>query len=168
MTLAAEIARALGFIPITIRDDVENPRVRVEGIVTGAAYAALETFGQPFEIPGVTTTPGGSFGIATAVFYDYDDEGLGKVLHLFRTRPVVAADNATWTLADSETAKWIGKITFTVFDDHTSGQVSMAQPALKLRCGPGRTSIWGCFQTQGTDNIAAGAIPEVELTLMRD
>ena len=156
--------------PVTTRIDLVERRVLVPGIVTGAAYAASDTFGQLFEIPDVARVPGGTFVITTAMFYDYDNEGIAKTLHLFRQPVTVAADNAAWAISDAHAAYLMpgGPIKFTSFDTHSNNQTSPAAPALYGVCHPGTASIWGCFQTTGADNIAAGSLPVVSLLVARD
>ena len=151
----------------TRTDEVERV-LRVTGIGYAAAYAANDTFGSLFEIPGVARLAGSTFVILKSVFYDYDNEGINKTLHLFSRPVTLAADNAAWALADTDTRFWIGKISFSSWDSHTNGQTSLASPALYLKCGAGTTSIWGAFQTSGADNIATTANPEVCLLVARD
>lgn len=169
MSLADDIAQALKSVLLTTRIDIEEPRIVVPGIVTGAAYAANDVFGAVFEIPNVARTPGGSFVMTTAMFYDLDDEGIAKTLHLFRAIPaIVPADNAAMALNDVDVRLIIpgSPVLFTTFTDYANNQTSTVSPTLYGRCNPNTTSIWGLLETEGADNISA--IPEIAFVVARD
>ena len=164
MNLAAAIAQALARVFLTTRVDLyETDRVEVPGIVTGAAYAAGDQMGSLIRFDGLGRAPGGSGYIVKALYYDPDDEGKPKVLHLFTGPVTLAADNSAYALNDAGLLRHIGDIEFAVYSDAVKGQTSMELPALPYKCAPGETALYGAVETDGVDDIAAGAIPSIRL-----
>lgn len=156
--------------PVTQRVDLLRIRLQIPGIALGDAFDALDTFGQLIEFKNVARFAGGSGVIAAARFWDYDDEAKNKTLFLFTSPPVIPASDAAWSLADAELAKAFDYILFDTWTtgDAINGIISVVKPALYYVCDAETTSLWGAFQTAGADNIAASAVPEIELLVARD
>ena len=157
---------------VTSRTDVyETEVITVPGITAADALDAGDTFGSLFEIRNVAREPGGSALLLTATFYDKDDEGIAKTLHLFRQKDVtLAASDAAWALAKLDAQKILNgsPLIFSSFTDHVNCQHCTISPTLYVKCNPGTTSLWGAFQTSGADNIAADAMPAVRFVFARD
>jgi hypothetical protein len=162
--------RALDEQPfVTSRADVVTKRITVPGLTAAAAFAANDQFGGLFPIPDMARVRGGTFAITKVTFFDLDDEGLPKVLHLFsRQDMTLAGDNNAWALTDAGVVAYLGAVALNVFQDHGNNQTCTVNPALYCKCDDAATGIWGVFQTLGIDNIAAGSMPIVEIMALRD
>lgn len=162
MSLAALIAEALARAFLTTRVDIfETARVEVPGIGTGAAYAAGDQMGTLIRFDGLGRVPGGSGYIVKAIFYDPDDEGLPKTLHLFTGPVTLAGDNNAYSLDDAGLLRHIGDVEFSVYSDHVNGQTAVELPALEYTCAPNETALYGAVETDGADNLAL--IPSIRL-----
>ena len=156
---------------VTTRGDFfDTGLIRVPGVGAGVAYAASDTFGTYFEIQNLGRVPGGSFVITTVMFYDLDDKGIGKTLHLFDTAPTLAADNAAWALADVDTLRIMPCSPLSVIlpTDHVNGQTFKADVTAYGKCLPNSTSIFGALQTSGVETITAGVEPYIRFIGFRD
>ena len=131
----------------------------VPGIGTGAAYASGDAFGTKFLL---TVPVEGT--IATAVFLDYDDEGLTKELVLFNEDFTVTADNSAFAVSDADLRNCVGVISIGTFYNFSANQLGIASPALYYHAPRG--FLWGQVVTRGADNIAAGSIPDFFLEIV--
>ena len=147
---------------------MERIYVEIPGITVADAFDANDTFGQLITFTGVARVNGGSGVITKAIFHDYDGEGINKTLYLFSRQVVIPVSDAAWTLADSEMRYYIGKVSFTSWDDFGNNQASVVAPALYYKCEPGSQNIYGAVQTAGVDNIATGSVPAIGLLVARD
>ena len=136
----------------------ESQQVEIPGIVTGAAYADLDTFGTLLPVPCPR------FWMLTEVrFYDLDDEGIAKRLILAQDRiAVTSADNAALVVTDTSLPFIFGgPVDISIFSDLNSGQVGGADNLNRLMRTP--SGLFYCqVQTRGADNIAAGSIPRLQ------
>ena len=139
---------------VKVTSELGSPKIRVPGIGTGAAYTIGDAFGTEFFIPTPLNCT-----INNVIFIDYDDEGLRKDLWLFTTRPTPTADNAAFAPSDPDLGSCIGVVSVDLFYNAANTQLGIATPALSFKAPNG--GIWCQIQTQGADNIAAGATPEV-------
>lgn len=135
----------------------KSPLITIPGIGTGAAYAAADAFGTKFSITGIPVE-----GTITNIFFiDKDDEGITKDLVLFDADFTGTADTAEFTVSDDDFAKLVGVIHIATFRNFKLNQIGQATPALFYKTNdktPGR--LWAQWVTRGTDNIAAGALPQ--------
>lgn len=134
----------------------------VPGVVTGAAYQALDALGTAFafDVPE-------SGVIQSAVYYDADDEGLQVDLLFFRASPTQQVDNSAVSLPDTELYKALGRVQFTTFADATNGQFSNVNNIGLAYTAPGG-KLWAIAQAQGALNIAAGNLPAFRLAVLPD
>lgn len=126
-----------------------------------AAYAALDTFGNPFSF---AVPPYGA--IVGAQFYDLAYQNLGKELWL-SDRPIVTftADNAQFTLADADSISFQGVITFAVFKDAVNNSQGISADLPLWYFAPAGV-LYGIFKTLGADTIATASVnPLVGFTI---
>ena len=133
---------------------------RIPGIGTGAVYASGEAFGTSFVISGLPV----SGTISNVLFMDLDDEGKAKELVLFRNPFTATADNNAFNVSDGDLKNLVGVVNITTFFNFNSNQAGIATPALSYFSADGR--LYAQLVTRGTDNIAAGSIPEVTITVV--
>ena len=136
-----------------------TPYLRVPGLSFASAYTAADAFGTTmvFDVPTEGT-------IATAVFLDHDDEGIVKELVLFDREFTETADNAAFTVSDTDMRFCVGVVSFDVFYNFAVNQVGQGTPALAYVAPRGK--LWGQLVTRGADNIAAAAEPEIRLVIV--
>lgn len=133
-------------------------RTPIPGIGTGSAYTSGDAFGTKFTlaVPNEGT-------IASVIFRDYDDEGLGKEIVLFSENFTQTTDNDAFAPTDIDLVSCIGVISIVSFYNFSANQVGMATPALYYVAPKGL--LYGQVVTRGADNIAAGAIPDFTLVI---
>lgn len=135
-----------------------SPSTRVGGVIpgigTGAAYAINDAFGTigELKVPEKGT-------IATVIFIDLDDEGLRKDVFLSVAPFTATADNSAIALTDAALRNTAGVVSIDSFYDLLDNQVGIATPALWYHA-PKRILYYQVV-TRGTDNIAAGSLPEL-------
>ena len=126
----------------------------IPGIGTGAPYAIGDAFGTMFAIK----VP--KHGTITRVsFLDLDDEGLRKDIVLFRAEFTETADNSPFAISDADARKCIGVISVDTFYNFGNNQFGQNFPAFDFEAPNG--VLFAQIETQGADNIAAGALPEL-------
>lgn len=173
-----EIRDLLDIPPAAIYDE-DNPLITkpLEGLVTvkdpittvgplpipvtvfASAYTAGDAFGNKFqiEVPLEGT-------ISNVVFYDKDDEGLEKELWLFRADFTATADDAEFAISDADLISLVGVISIASFKNAANNQLGQATPALSYKLTAGR--FYCQMVTRGADNIAAGQVPSIALTII--
>lgn len=131
----------------------------VPGIGAAVAYTAGDAFGTKFffTVPIEGT-------ISNVTFRDFDDEGLRKDLVLFTEDFTATADNAAFAVSDDDLKVCIGVISIDTFYNFGNNQIGVATPAFGYNAPDGR--LWCQIVTQGADNIAVGAIPELFMVLV--
>jgi len=130
----------------------------IEGIGVAAAYATADAFGGRLVIPVPVEGT-----ICTVVFHDYDDEGITKELVLFNDEFTATADNSAFAVSDADMRNCVGVISIVTYFNFGSNQIGQATPALFYIAPKGL--LYGQFVTRGTDNIAAGAIPDFTMVV---
>jgi hypothetical protein len=141
---------------------ITTPVTLVPGIVTGAAYTALDAMGTvfSFDVPA-------SGVIQSANYFDLDDEGLQVDLWLLSARPTLQTDNGALTFSDGDMLSVIKVISFTTFHDAANCQSSEVDNIGRAFVLPAR-KMWAQVQAQGVQNIAANNIPAFSLTILAD
>ena len=135
----------------------------IPGIGTGAAYAASDQFGTLIAITGVPLKG----TIAGAWFYDFDNEGLNKELWIFSAPVTLADDNAAFAVSDTDLTSAVDVITFNTWNTATNNQLGI-QGDTPLTYDLGTSTLYLAVKTLGVDNIAAGSIPRIKLTIRGD
>lgn len=135
----------------------------IPGIAAADALDANDQMGLPFSVPVPVAGT-----IVAALYHDLDDEGISKRLYLFRGDPSggVAASDAAFSLADATNTLCLGVLNFTVFHDAVNNQVAAASELPFAYWAPAG-KLWFALQTLGADNIAAGSMPRLSLTIER-
>lgn len=135
------------------------PPTQIPGIGAAAAYAASDQMGTALmlEVPKKGT-------ILEMRWHDLDDEGLNKEVWCFDFEPTLAADNAAFSLADSENFKVQAIFLFDVWRDAVNNQVGLTANTPAAYYVP-EGQLWLAVKTLGTDNIAAGAMPMLSLVI---
>ena len=138
---------------------VANPpladqKVSIPGIGTAAAYAAGDAFGTIFSFPVPVNCT-----INNVTLLDYDDEGIRKDLVIFKAPFVPTADNAAFAPSDADLASCLGVLSIDLQFNFANNQVGMTQNPISFVAPRGE--VWCQLVTQGADNIAAGAIPDI-------
>lgn len=142
-------------------------RAQIPGIGAAAAYSALDQFGTLITFPDVFRAEKRSGTIVNVLYYDFDDEGIGKTLLLF-SRPVTAGtDNAAVALADGNALACRGSIIIGTFGDAGNWQIGQANNQALWVSGES-VHLYGILTTAGADNIAAGAMPQIALVVLPD
>jgi hypothetical protein len=131
----------------------------IPGIGTASAYAAGDAFGTQLDVivPDEGT-------ISNVFLLDYDDEGLRKDIVLFDRPFTATADNAAFAPSDEDLLHCIGVVTIDFFYNFANNQIGIATPALGY-VAIGET-IYCQVVTQGADNIAAQAIPQLVFVIV--
>lgn len=140
----------------------DTGKLAIPGIGAASAYAAGDAFGDKFNF----TVP--EFGsIENAFFYDVDDEGIAKTLALFSEEFTATADNSALSISDSDLMNCLGHVEVEAADFRDFGASRIAtlrlNPPLHYHAPQGR--LYCQLQTQGADNIAAAAMPQVRLVI---
>lgn len=133
-------------------------KLLVPGIGTAAAYLPGDAFGTKFYF----TVPAEGL-ISNINFLDFDDEGSQKDFVLFSEDFTATADNAAFNVSDDDLLNCLGVISVTTFFNFGANQLGTGTPAFGYKT-PNRR-LYCQIVTQGTDNIAAGAIPRVFLVV---
>ena len=130
-------------------------KIPIPGIGTGSAYASGDAFGTKFDF--VVPTEG---VFSTVVFYDLDNEGIVKEIHLFDSDFTATADNSPFDPSDSDLQRSVGVINIATFYANANNQLAIATPALYYKAPQGK--LWAQVVTRGVDNIASGSIPLIQ------
>lgn len=136
--------------------------IEIPGIVTGNAFDANDCFGIVFRIP----VPKSGI-IYSATFFDLDDEGTQVDLEIFNGQIPIIASDAAWAPTDGDMIKFITELAFVSFDDHINSQTSEITNIGKAYTAP-TGEFWIQAVTRGTPNIAAGALPKIQLQIIPD
>ncbi len=137
---------------------------------------------EPIEIPGIAAAAfdaddclGTIMKIAvpksgelrSATYLDLSDQGGQVDLEIYKRSIAQAASNAAYAPTDVESANFVTELNFVVFDDHGLFRTSEI-----TNIGKGYTAPEGYFYIQavnrGTNTIAAGALPRVQLQILSD
>lgn len=134
-------------------------KITVPGIGAAVAYTAADAFGTKFyfSVPTEGT-------ISNVIFLDYDDEGIIKDLVLFSEDFTETADNTAFAVTDLDLANCVGVARVNSYTNFSVNQVGQGQPALAYVAPHGR--LYCQIVTQGADDIAAGASPDVYLVIV--
>lgn len=127
----------------------------VPGITAADALDANDAMGSVFSIPVPKV---GS--IVSAVYYDFDDEGLSKELWISTQTFTGAANDAAFSLSDEDMRFVRGVLTFQNFKDAANCQISESADTPFWYVAP-EGKLYMQFKTLGADNIAATAMPRV-------
>jgi hypothetical protein len=133
--------------------------ITVGGTVTNgtAVYAAGDTMGTVVALSGFE-----SYGdIKGARLFDPSDQGQDIYAWVFRATVTPSADNAAFSLADSDLIKTVGVIQFTDYFDAALGQVSIGKLTPVGHPQAYLTSAGTAFvvlQSQGTGTYATASI----------
>jgi len=139
-------------------------RYQIPGITTGAAYADGDVIGRQFSIKVPK-----SGVIQSAVFYDLDDEGIQIDFILHRSQwTTVIADNDPMDLADDDLVKIIDVLEFSTFVDFTNGRISFLNSIGKAYVVGDDNLLWVTARARGIVTIAAGNLPQFQLTILSD
>lgn len=134
----------------------------VPGIGAAVAYTAGDAFGTQFSVPVPVHGR-----IDTVLFFDQDDEGLAKTVCLFDGAIAQTTDNAALSVSVADNRKSIGHLQLEAADfaDMGATRIGTLRPApgLEYYCGSGQLVVQ--LQTQGADNIAAGAQPLIQFLI---
>lgn len=138
---------------------VANPplrgeRVVIPGITAASAYAVGDAFGDAFSVNVPVNCT-----ISNVVFHDYDDEGIRKDLVIFSRPFTPTADHDAFAPSDADLVSCLGVISIDLFFNFANNQIGMTQNPISF-IAPGGV-IWCQMVTQGLDNIAATAIPDI-------
>ena len=134
----------------------------IPGIGAAAAYTANDQMGAVFRITGVPVL--GS--IADCRFHDLDDEGIDKEIWLFSGEPTLAADNAAFSLSDTDLLNVVGVFVFSTWRDAVNNQLGLTSNTPASYSAPAGI-LYGAVKTLGADNIAAGSEPRLSLVIER-
>ena len=143
----------------TVGRSVDVGPIVIPGIGTGVAYAALDQFGQHITIPVPRRGQ-----ILEVRFHDLDDEGIDKELWLFRWPPVLAADNAAFSLSDTDNPGVVAIFLFSTWRDAVNNQIGFSANTPASYYAP-EGVLYGALKTLGADNIAAGSLPSISLVI---
>ena len=132
---------------------------QIPEITAADAFDANDAFGLLAVVP---VPKAGA--IVNAVFHDPDNEGVNKELWIFRRPIVPTLSDAAFTFTDAENGHVIGVITFSTWKTATSGQIGLT-PDLPLWYVAPAGNLYLQIKTIGVDNIAAGSMPSIDLTI---
>lgn len=129
----------------------------IPGIAAGDALDANDAIGDmfSFDLPCV------SGWITGFKLIDPDDDTLALTAHVFKERFTAAASDAAFTISAADSRFWVTSATFSSVVDLGAAKVSEVvgetffySPTKKL---------WVQCSTTGTPNIAAGAMPILQI-----
>lgn len=141
-------------------------RVQIPGIGTASAYTAADAFGTLVTLSDVFRSEKRAGNIVQVVFYDLDDEGLQKDL-IFYERPVTTtADNDAYAPSDADLLYCVGVLSLTTYVNLSSNQIGVWTGNVRSRSTD--NNLYVRLVTQGADNIAAGSIPWLAITVIPD
>lgn len=156
------VRKLLEAILLALRGPYRTPLLIIPGIGTGAAYASGDAFGGMIEI---NVPPTGI--IHAALFYDYDNEKLGKTLRLSDIPFAATADNAAINPSDPDLSNGMGDITWATTDFAAYNANALGtKTAINLPYEAPNGKLYAQFMTNGADNIAAGKIPRFRLVIL--
>jgi hypothetical protein len=134
----------------------------IPGIVAADAFDALDMFGAVFSL---AVPKAGA--IVKALFHDLDDEGLVKNLWIFRQDPAaMPASDAAFSLTDAQNLIVSDVLQFGLFRDGINNQIGYTTELPCWYVAP-NGFLWFAVQTPSADNIAAGSMPRLSLTIER-
>ncbi|GEM_PF-5522004 len=129
----------------------------IPGIAAADALDANDTIGVMFQLP---VPEAGE--IVEARLIDRDDDTLALTAHLFTSEVTVPASDAAFTISAAHSLRWVTSITFdTPIVDIGSAKVS-EKVGESYYVSPNK-ALWCICSTTGTPNIAAGAMPVLQL-----
>lgn len=128
----------------------------VEGIGAGAIYAANDAVGRPFSVD----VPKAGW-ITGLKLIDPDDDTLALTAHVYSNQFVGAADNAAYAVDVAYARHWVTNVTFSTVEDEGGHKVSEVVGETFYRAPGGK--LWIQCSTTGTPNIAAGAMPILQI-----
>ncbi|GEM_PF-4918400 len=141
-------------------------RVQVPGIGTGSAYTAADAFGTLITIPNVFR-PNKNSGIATKIlFYDLDDEGIQKDCIFFGVPISTTANDDAYAPSDGDILSGSNGVSITTFFNWANNQMGVWNGSAWVESMD--TNLYVRLITQGADNIAAGSIPWLSITIIPD
>ena len=147
--------------PVAVRGELyATGQIPIPGLTFADALDINDQFGSLMRFPVPRTGT-----IVKALYYDRDDEGLGKELWLFGGQNVtLAAHDGAFALDDQGLLLVVDILTFAVFKDAVNGQIGLtADVPCWYRAPEG--ALWGAVKTLGADNIAALSEPRIELLI---
>lgn len=131
--------------------------IEIPGIAAADAFDANDTVGVVFPFPAPKWGT-----IETAKLIDRDDDTLALTVHIYNAVFVGTASDAAYSIAATYASSWVTNITFDApIVDEGEFKVSEKQGATDYIAREGR--LWGLCSTTGTPNIAAGAMPLLQL-----
>ena len=151
----------------TVGELVATPFVEIPGIAAAAAHAAgdaLGTMGKfEFDVNGNPLPKRGI--IIGAKLIDRDDDTLGLTMHIFNTEFTPTADDAALALLAADAAKWVTSLGFPTFTDVGAFKVfEVIDVDVPYHALSGKLHFQ--CSTSGVPNIAAGAMPLVQLFIL--
>ena len=153
---------------VIIRDPVavENSLVTVGpillgGITAAVAYTNGDQMGSliPIGVPREGT-------ILEVRFHDLDDEGIDKELWLFSRPVTLAADNAAFSLSDTDNFAVVAVFLFDVWRDAVNNQVGLTANTPANYRAP-QEQLYCAVKTKGADNITLGSEPHLSFVIER-
>ena len=130
----------------------------VPGIAAADALDAADAVGTVFSFPVPETGI-----IRHARLFDPDDDTLALTLHLFTKNFTGAASDAAYTVTADAARYWVTNIQWTTISDEGGGKVSEVTGTSYYTARDLR--LYGQCSTSGTPNIAAGAMPIIQLLI---
>lgn len=142
-------------------------KVQVPGIATASAYQTGDAFGTMIVFENVFRPGKHSGRIVSVFFQDFDSEGIQKDLVLF-TRPFTGtADNDVFAVGDIDASASLGVIEIKEFVDCGGFYVGRKDDVNFWMNGESQ-NLYAQLVTRGTDNIAAGSIPNIAIVVVPD
>ena len=146
---------------------VVTPFVPVPGIATASAYTAADAFGSmgvfktdiaghPLPVRGIIVAP---------KLLDPDDDTLSLTVHIFNEAFTDTADHDALALVAADATKWVTSMNFDDGTDMGAFKGHEIQAWNSPYYSKNRELLFQC-STAGTPNIAAGAIPSIQLCIL--
>lgn len=130
--------------------------VEIPGIAAGDAFDANDAVGGMFSID----VPSAGYIVGFKLI-DRDDDTLALTAHVFNNRFTAAASDAAFTISAADSRFWVTSVQFTNVLDLGSAKVSEVVGESFYLAPLGKLFIQ--CSTTGTPNIAAGAMPILQL-----
>lgn len=144
-----------------------SPLIEVPGIAAADALDANDALGSRFIIDtDVNGAPLPERGVIIgAKLIDPDDDTLAATLHIFNSIFAAAASDAAFTISAADSREWVTSILFSPTTDIGSAKVVEVTGWNSPYYSPGR-QLHCQLSTTGTPNIAAGAMPQVQVFIL--
>lgn len=142
---------------------------QVLALDASGAYADGDVFGDVFSIADACRSPLGSGLLQEITVLDFDDQGFGLDILLFKGNPTVQAKNAAWAVSDAEMLKCLGLVQVSSGDFLDLGGNRIAtKSGLGIGIKPtDGTTLYVATRIRGAGTYTASGV-KLKLTFLRD